>query len=115
MAATQAPATRDAYRGHESLPSHSTYYSTFCQWGLPAGDDGVFVIVNLRWQIRCAQRRGMPASTVTPLDTFARQRIQARINAIRANIRERDGRDLTGAEVAKLRRLLEREAHGEAA
>jgi len=48
------------------------------------------------------------------LDTFARQRIQARIDAIRANVRERDGRELTAAEVAKLRRIVEREIEAEA-
>ena len=52
---------------------------------------------------------------VTPLDTFARQRIQARVDAIRANILERDGREMTAAEVAKLRSLIEREMQTEAA
>jgi len=51
---------------------------------------------------------------VTPLDTFARQRIQARVEAIRANVQERDGREMTAAEVAKLRRLIEREMQTEA-
>ena len=51
---------------------------------------------------------------MTPLDTFTRQRIQVRVDAIRANIQERDGREMTAAEVAKLRRLIEREMQTEA-
>jgi len=51
---------------------------------------------------------------VTPLDTFALQRIQIRVEAIRANVQERDGREMTAAEVAKLRRLIEREMQTEA-
>lgn len=56
----------------------------------------------------------MSTPTPTPLDTFTRQRIQTRIDAIRANIRERDGREMTAVEVAKLRSIVEREIEAEA-
>ena len=39
-------------------------------------------------------------------DTLTRQMIQGRIDAIRENVRERDGRELSGREVAYLRRRL---------
>jgi len=36
---------------------------------------------------------------VTPLDTFALQRIQIRVEAIRANVQERDGREHAAGEL----------------
>jgi hypothetical protein len=54
-----------------------------------------------------------PALKGPSLDVPQLEQLQARIDAIRENVRERDGRELTTSEVAKLRRLLAKELEQE--
>lgn len=48
------------------------------------------------------------------LDVIQLQRLQQRVDAIRDNVRRREGRELRASEVAKLRRLLAAEIRQEA-